>query len=128
MEMSILMARFLGPFFVVVGIGVLLNLKRYQKLIMDFFENTAVLYLGGVMAFAIGIVIVLFHNVWTLNWGIIITILGWVSLVKGIVLIVCPAVMVKMANVCHKNAAVLAIDAVVFLVIGAFLSLMGYFV
>lgn len=127
MELSILLARVLGPFFVVVGIGVLLNLKRYQQLVMDFFENAALLYMGGIMAFALGIVIVLFHNVWTLNWGIIITVLGWISLVKGVVLIVCPGLLEKIAKVCHKNAAILAVDAVIFLALGGFLSYMGYF-
>ncbi|MGB2660886.1 MAG: hypothetical protein WBD04_00680, partial [Candidatus Omnitrophota bacterium] len=66
MGISILLARFLGLLFVIITAGVLLNLKNYQKVMEDFFENSALVYIGGVMALVFGIFLVMFHNIWAL--------------------------------------------------------------
>ena len=127
MEATVLIAKLLGPIFIVVGIGVLLNLKRYQNVLADFCDNTARLYLGGVMALAAGILIIIFHNDWRLKWGLIITVMGWLSFIKGITLIVFPDVIVKATKICRENSAMLAIHVVFALVLGAILTVMGYF-
>ena len=127
MEISILFARFLGPLFIIITVGVLLNLKNYQKMMEDFFKNSALIYIGGVMALVFGILVVMFHNVWVLNWTVIITILGWSSLIKGILLIVFPNMLFKMTEMCRKNTAVLAIHVVIICALGIFLMITGYF-
>ena len=39
MDNSILFARFIGPFIMVVGAGILLNMKTFKKIGEDFFKN-----------------------------------------------------------------------------------------
>ena len=128
MGISILLARFLGLLFVIITAGVLLNLKNYQKVMEDFFENPAMVYIGGLMALVFGIFLVMFHNIWVLNWTVLITILGWSSLIKGILLIVFPNMIFKMTEMCRKSTAVLAVHVVIILALGVFLTIMGYFV
>ncbi|MGB2600063.1 MAG: hypothetical protein WBC99_06435 [Candidatus Omnitrophota bacterium] len=128
MGISILLARFLGLLFVIITAGVLLNLKNYQKVMEDFFENSALVYIGGVMALVFGIFLVMFHNIWALNWTVLITILGWSSLIKGILLIVFPNMIFKMTEMCRKSTAVLAVHVIIILALGVFLTIMGYFV
>lgn len=128
MGISILLARFLGLLFVIITAGVLLNLKNYQKVMEDFFENPALVYIGGLMALVFGIFLVMFHNIWALNWTVLITILGWSSLIKGILLIVFPNMIFKMTEMCRKSTAVLAVHVIIILALGVFLTIMGYFV
>jgi hypothetical protein len=127
METSIFLAKLLGPYFIVITIGVLLNLKHYQKMVENFFDNAALLYLGGVLALFFGILIVLAHNVWAANWTVIITIIGWMGLVKGICLIVCPNMMLKMTKKCYQSTVPLAVSVVIFLALGVLLVVKGYF-
>ena len=128
MEVSIFLAKILGPICVAIGLGALFNPKSYQKMIEDVMNNAALLYLGGFLALLFGLLIVLSHNVWVASWVVIITVFGWLSLIKGVLLLVCPGAMVKMSGGFRKNSSALIIHAVIVIAIGAFLCYMGYVV
>jgi hypothetical protein len=127
METSVLLAKILGPYCVIVAIGLMFNLKFYQRMIEDFFKNTALIYLGGVMALIIGIVLVLFHNIWVAGWPVIITIFGWGGLIKGIWLIIFPNALGKLTQVYQKKPLLLRAHMVIVLIFGILLTLKAYF-
>ena len=124
---SVFFAQLLGPYCIIVALGIMFNLKTYQKVIEDFFKNTALIYLGGIMALFFGIIVVLFHNLWVANWAIIITIFGWLGIIKGAWLIILPHTLGKALEAYKKNASLLVIHSIIVLAIGIFLTIMGYF-
>ena len=124
-ETSILIAKILGPMYIVIAIGILLNMKNYQTVTEDFSREPALAYLGGIAAFIFGILIVLFHNVWIMNGRVIITIIGWMALIKGTWLIVFPRSLVPLTKLFNKTG-VLAISFIIVLILGATLTIMGY--
>ena len=117
MENSMLIAKILGPYLAIVAIGIIFNLKAYQRMMEDFLKNAALIYLGGAMSLIFGIVIVLFHNVWVAGWPVIITIFGWMGLVKGVWLIVFPNSTGKLTHLYQKKPALLRVHMVIFLII-----------
>jgi len=128
MENSIFLARILGPYCIIVGAGVLFNVKSYQKVMEDFCKNSALLYLGGIFALLFGLLILLFHNVWAANWTVIITIFGWGGLIKGAWLIIFPNSLTKLTEAYKKKTALLKVHLLVVIVLGIFLTVKGYFV
>lgn len=126
MENSILLARFIGPYIVVIGISLLLNLKYYQSIMESFFRNLALVYITGLITFVAGLAVVLFHNIWTMDWRIIITLFGWNALIKGVVLVVFPGASAKMTDRFVKNFKLVAIPWAIMLAIGIFLIAKGY--
>jgi uncharacterized membrane protein HdeD (DUF308 family) len=64
--------------------------NHYRKIANDPFSNAGLTYLAGVITVIIGLLIVTYHNRWTKNWTVLITILGCLALVKGIFLIAFP--------------------------------------
>jgi hypothetical protein len=44
-----------------------------------------VVYLSGVLMFVAGLAIVRVHNVWVRNWTVLITLVGWVFLLLGLI-------------------------------------------
>ena len=82
MQSSIFLAKLLGPYCIIVAVGILFNRKIYQKLMEDFCKSTALIYMGGVLALFFGLLIVLFHNVWVGGWPVVITVFGWLGLLK----------------------------------------------
>jgi len=48
-----------------------------------FIKNEELYYFSGAIAFVADVAIVLHHNLWVADWRDIITVLGWVSIVKG---------------------------------------------
>jgi len=126
MESSVFIAKIIGPLFIIVAVGLLLNLKYYQRVLEEFAKSPALLYLGGFNAFIFGILIVLFHNVWQLQWPVVITILGWMGLIKGVALLVFPDVMARLSSRYTKSSTSLIVQSAVILVLGVFLTVMGY--
>ena len=95
MDTSILIGRTLAVIYLTVGIGMALNKQFYQEMIKDFCKNKALLYLGGVMALAVGFFIVTFHNKWEPSWIVLITIIGYMGLIKGIWILIFPKMAIK---------------------------------
>ena len=126
MDNSILLAKFIGPYIMVVSIGLLFNSKAFQKIMEDFSKNSALVYVAGLITFVAGLTVTLFHNLWVLDWRIIITLLGWNMFIKGAWLIISPDTSAKMAASFAKNRKLVIILWVIMLAIGVFLTTKGY--
>ncbi|MDP2652622.1 MAG: hypothetical protein Q8Q08_01165 [Candidatus Omnitrophota bacterium] len=128
MGTSIVLAKVLGPYCLIVAAGVLLNLKAYQKVFEDFLKNSAVVYLSGVLALSFGLVLVLFHNIWVLDWPVLITVMGWLGVVKGVWLIVFPSTLPKAVEPYIRNRMLLVMRLMVVLAAGLVLTGAGYLI
>lgn len=83
-------AELWGIFMVVVPLSLLINQGLIKK-IFAFVDDELVMFFGGMLTFIIGVASVLSYNVWSANWGLIITIFGWIAILKGIMLLFIPA-------------------------------------
>jgi hypothetical protein len=90
MELSILIAKITAVVYLSAALGAIFSPDYYRRLIGDLFDNAALTYLTGFMAVVVGCLIVNFHNVWVKDWIILITILGWLALMKGVLFIAFP--------------------------------------
>ena len=90
MDTSILIARLLAVVYLTVGIGMLFNHEYYQKMLKKILKDPTVFYFGGVMALVAGVLMVTFHNIWQWNWLGLITLFGWIAVLKGVMLLVLP--------------------------------------
>ena len=112
--------------YITIGIGIFINPGFYKKLFEDFIENTAVMYLGGIMALTIGYLIVAFHNTWTKDLSVIITIVGWLALIKGILIFIQPKIIIAVSKEMAKNESLLRIEAIVIIILGLAFSFLGF--
>ena len=90
MALSIFLAKAFCLYFLVTGIALCINKQRYIDIYKDMMNRPALLVLAGVMATIIGILLVLSHNVWILRWPVLVTVAGWLSFLKGTMLLVFP--------------------------------------
>lgn len=89
MNLSNFLAELWGITIVVVSFALLINPKRLEGLFTEV-KNEATMTFLGVITLIIGIAMVLAHNVWVLDWRVAITILGWLTLLKGLDLLFLP--------------------------------------
>ncbi len=123
METSILVAKILGIAYISIGLGVLFSPGHYKKLFSDFDKNPTFVYLGGIMALLAGFLIVNFHNIWIKDWVVVITVVGWLALVKGVLLLIAPKVILGMSKPLLKNLKLIGLFA---LVLGLLVSYLGF--
>jgi hypothetical protein len=121
------LAKLIGPLFLAVGAGLLFNGRIYAAMGEQYLANYALIYLSGLFALTIGIMVVLAHNVWIANWRVIITLFGWLLIVCGTIRIVFPQLVQKYGGgtILHLAAAPVVGGALV-LVLGLVLSYFGY--
>src|SRR2546430_17683869 len=80
---SIFIARLIGPVMLVIGLAVLTNQRAFREMADEFLASRALLFLSGLLIMPVGLAIVLTHNVWTADWRVLITLLGWLTAIGG---------------------------------------------
>ena len=121
MDISIFFARLWGSFFVVFGLLFIIT-KQLGKTI-EMTDNKAFVISTGYISFLMGLVTVILHNVWALNWKVAITILGWSTLMKGIMKIGFPEVIHKQAQRFKKKQW---ISTIILMLLGGWLLWMSF--
>ncbi|MFT2214860.1 hypothetical protein ACLJYM_23730 [Rhizobium giardinii] len=126
MERSLFLARLLGPTFVAIAVGMLVNLGMYQTMIAEALHPGIVFYLSGLLSLLAGLAIVNLHNRWQADWRVIITVLGWLMTIGGIIRIVLPQVAIAVGSTIYSGRASAIVAALIIGTLGAFLSFKGY--
>jgi len=127
MANSYFLARLIGPLLVVLGVGMLADTRGYRDMVDEFLHSRALIYIAGLFALIAGLAIVLTHNVWTADWRVVITLLGWLGIAGGIVRIMLPQRVIAIGNWIFARHAAITAHAVVVVALGAWLSFVGYF-
>jgi hypothetical protein len=128
MAASLFIAKLLGPLFILVGIALLLKLEMFCTILQEFIGSPALLYLAGFFGLLGGLALVLTQNVWVFDWRIIITLIGWLTIVRAVVTILWPQRIVAIGSaILNLRGVVMGAAAVTDLLVGLVLSYFGYF-
>jgi len=120
--------QILGLAYLSIGLGLLLNPRYYKQMFIDFKTNLTAMYLGGIFAFAIGFLLITFHNIWVKDVSVIITIVGWMALLKGISILVLPKMMMKTMDIfINEKTNIMMIMAGFVIILGALFTWLGFF-
>ncbi len=116
----------LGPTFLAMGVSVLLNLGSLPAMVEQVAHDPALIYVSGILLFVAGLAIVRVHNIWSGGWPVLVTALGWLALLGGLVRMFFPNRLAGIAAQFADSRGLLAGSAVVLLLLGAFLSYRAY--
>lgn len=89
MDVSQLLAKFWGWYLIIFFLILSLNPKRIKQ-IFDDLKDEKFLILCSFLAIIVGLINIIFHNIWEANYKIIITLIGWFSLFIGLGLFIFP--------------------------------------
>lgn len=109
------LAQIIGPTLSLMTISEMINLSIWESNI------PGVTYLNGVLLFVGGIAIIRVHNFWVRSWIILITLIGWITILLGVFRMFFPT-----AKQASENFSTNLLLTILFL-IGLFLTLKGYF-
>lgn len=84
------------------------------------------IYLAGILGLLGGLALLITHNLWVLDWRLLITILGWVTVVRAIATIFMPQQIVAIGAWLIEHRSTFVVAAFVDLIIGAVLNYFGY--
>ena len=126
MDISILLARVIGLFVVISTLAILMRYKHFVLIEKEAAKNLVLVHLSGFSILILGILLVVNHNIWVLDWRGIITIISWMVLLKGILRGFYPELVMKIINKKAHNKLFILAEVFVFL-IGLYLIYKGFF-
>lgn len=127
MNNSLFLAKLIGPFFAVVGIAVLLNAATFRGIAKEAMKSPAFVFLSGLLTLPVGLAIVLTHNVWVANWPVLITIIGWLAIITGVIRIAWTKQIIGFGKKVTANKNFPYIGGAIWVAIGLVLCFYGYF-
>jgi hypothetical protein len=89
MDSSIFLTKFWGWYLIIFFLILSLNPKLIRQIFNDL-NDEKFLIVTSFVAIIVGLVNILFHNIWEPSWKLIITLIGWVSLFIGLSLFIFP--------------------------------------
>jgi hypothetical protein len=126
MNVSIFFARFLGIYLLIIGVLWLIRRNSVKAEVKDIFRSVGMIFLEGEIALILGIFIAIVHSMWVSDWRIIVTILGYLMIIKGVVRIGWPERSRKALSHWLVRPAGYTISLIVCLILGIVLTYFGF--
>lgn len=126
MELTIFLARVIGWYLVIVSLWVLFRHESVKSVLTDALGQRALFFFIAILTLILGLLLVMSHNLWVMGWPVIITIIGWIILITGIVRLFVPDVSSRAGHWWLRNPNYLLIAAVIYLIVGLFLLYKAY--
>lgn len=82
MNASMFLAQFWGLSFLILGVLFLMRREVILGYMKSVVSEPGIILIAGYASLSIGIASILVHNVWSFDWRGIVTLMGWISLVK----------------------------------------------
>jgi hypothetical protein len=121
-------ARVLGPFLTIVPTTVALRGGYMQELFTEFKANPMWPWLYGAILLFGGLIIIAFHQYWRTPAAVIVSLVGWFFLVRGVLLLTVPRAYDAAGNAIYSSGAT-AVIWVLFICLaaaGLYLTYVGW--
>ncbi len=126
MRVAVWISKFLGPIILALSIPMIVTPARLQDTTRRFLADSPLVLISGVLALTAGLSIVNTHNVWGLDWTVIVTLFGWALVLGGTTRIVAPRVVDKVGGTMMDRPILTRIAGGFWALLGAFLAFKGY--
>ena len=121
-----LIAGLAGPVMIAVAAAILINRQTIARVINDVSSGPGFVFFAGILTLLAGLAIVRVHNVWSAEWNVLVTVIGWLAVVGGVIRIVWPERVISISKGIMGSENALTAWALVALMLGAFLTAKGY--
>ncbi len=127
LETSIFLAKVIGLVSFINTLAIFIKYKKAVSFENELAKSPASIYASGFIFILIGILIVVGHPVFELSWRFVITLMGWIVLIKGIGRVLFPEAVSRMIEKKQKNSWFIMGEVIVFLA-GLYLLYYGFVV
>jgi hypothetical protein len=124
--MDLFLAQLFGLYFIIVGASVLIRKKSIMPTYREMLANKPVLFAIALLEIAAGLAIVLANPVITLDWIGLISLIGWMLLVEGVLYLTLPSKIVQKFTKNFSSAGWMTAGALVAIVAGGYLAFIGF--
>jgi uncharacterized membrane protein HdeD (DUF308 family) len=124
MDLSIFLARLIGLYLLIVAADLLFRRHEFEMAVKDFASSKGLLVFSGSISLLLGLAIVIAHPVYELSYHGLITLLGYLMILRGIWRIAFPSRVQKKLVTCFQKGY--RGIFILLLVLGVYLTYIGF--
>lgn len=119
-------ARILGPYLTITALIAAIRDPHMQTMLSDFQASSLWSWVAGGFALLLGLTIVALHNSWANPPAAIISALGWLIALRGVLLMAFPSAFEEAASAMMGSGPVWRIAYVGLAAVGLYLAVVGW--
>jgi protein-S-isoprenylcysteine O-methyltransferase Ste14 len=122
-------ARLLGPYFTIVPATVGVREAYMRTLFTEFKANPMWPWLYGAILLMLGLVTIAFHQYWRSPAAVIVSVVGWLLAIRGVILLVVPQAYTSVGNAVEGGSggqALVRVLAICLALAGLYLTYVGW--
>ncbi|KPJ85688.1 hypothetical protein AMJ57_02335 [Parcubacteria bacterium SG8_24] len=117
-----------GIIYLAMGIGMAVRPRYAKDLFGDMFRSTSFMWLFGIVGTVIGFLILSSRDISVDGWSILVTVIGFIALVKGLIGLAFPQLFERLGRYFVSSKPILALAMWLILLGGAVMTYLGFFV
>jgi hypothetical protein len=122
MTTSQFIAGLIGPLFMAIAAFMVVRRDTFLEFAKAAARDRPLIFFAGAILLVSGLAIVQGHNLWVADWRVIITLIGWLSVLGGIVRIFSPEFAQSIVDEIKPDHPAVIITAAAYFVLGAYLT------
>ncbi|HHT0592427.1 TPA: hypothetical protein ACTXXA_000288 [Legionella anisa] len=126
MDKSRFLSKVLGIYLIIVSLAMFANLQQFTIYVQELLKDAPLMLVTGFWTLIIGLLMVVSHNVWQWNWRLLITLIGWIILLKGASMIFYPHYVDRATLVFMQDTNIAYSAAGFELILGIILCYLGF--
>lgn len=126
MNVSKFLSKVLGIYLLVVSMVLLIKMQQFTGLVLNLINDAPLMFVTGFMSLILGILMVVSHTIWEWDWRVLITLIAWLTLLKGISLLFYPQFIGHLSFLFVQNTTVVYLAGGLDLILGLILCYFGF--
>lgn len=123
---TLIYARAIGGALIVVALAGVLSPSRFKPMIEEIKQSPGLVLISGLLGFGLGGLILGSHPYWDDALSVIVSMIGWASLIKGAALILAPDAWLKLAEPALRRPDSVRLVCIGLLLVGVALASAGF--
>ena len=121
------LVQLFGLILLIAGVGLLHRQKTVMASVTKLAKDELAMFMWGMIALAAGLSVVLHINEWNGEWyEVLITLLGWIMVIKGALLVLLPASSWSGIIKKFNNPSAYWLKGLIMVVLGLYLCAIGF--
>lgn len=126
MDRSHFLARVIGLYLLIISVAMLTQHQQFLMAINLLIHNQSLIFVFGFFVLILGLLMVVGHWVWEANWRVCVTLIGCITLLKGLNILFFPRYMDQVSMMFVVNHSIQYVSIVADLFLGLMFCYFGF--
>ncbi len=126
MDVSKFLSKVIGLYFIIITTAMFVNMPQFINNVEQLIHDAPLMFVTGFFTLILGLLMVVAHSVWQWNWRVMVTLIAWITLIKGSTILFFPQLMDTTTMVFLRSASIQYMAAGFDFILGVLFCYFGF--